>query len=113
MRELLLEWLAGAGYRVQAAAHVAQYGGPAALVIVSMYMPKNGGAQLVREVQAAHPGTPLIAVSGQVRAGLSTNGGTAQMPGVHKVIAKPLAREDLLDAVRTMIGAPASHRATN
>ena len=50
-------------------------------------MPKQAGAQL-REVQAAHPGAPLIAISGQFRAGLSTAGATAQTLGVQRVIAK-------------------------
>ncbi len=57
-------------------------------------MPKHAGAQLVRETQAAHPGTPLIAISGQFRSGLSTNGATAQSLGVQQVIAKPLTRAD-------------------
>jgi CheY-like chemotaxis protein len=107
MRALLKEWLSGAGYRVRAAApRDAQAGGAADLVIVSVYMPKQAGAQLVREVQAAHPGTPLIAISGQFRSGLSAVGATAHTLGVQQVIAKPLSRCDLLEAVRGMIGAP-------
>jgi len=39
------------------------------LVIVSGYMPKDAGAQSIRDIQAAHPGTPLIAISGQFRSG--------------------------------------------
>jgi DNA-binding response OmpR family regulator len=75
-------------------------------VIVSVYMPKHSGPQLVREIQAAHPGTPLIAISGQFRAGLSTVGATAQTLGVQQVIAKPFTCTDLLAAVRAIIGAP-------
>jgi hypothetical protein len=75
------------------------------LVIVSIYMPKQSGAQ-VREIQAAHPGTPLIAISAQFRSGLSAVGATAHTLGVERVIAKPLSRGDLLEAVRGMIGAP-------
>lgn len=111
MRELLREWLREAGYRVRSAARVIADAEPAALVIVSMYMPKHAGARLVCEVHAAHPATPVIAVSGQFRAGISANGATAHMLGVQQVIAKPLAREELLDAVRAMIGAPATPRA--
>ncbi len=111
MRELLQEWLREAGYRVRSATSVVPDAEPAALVIVSMYMPKHAGARLVCEMRAAHPGTPVIAVSGQFRAGISASGATAQMLGVQQVIAKPLAREELLDAVRAIIGAPAAPHA--
>jgi DNA-binding NarL/FixJ family response regulator len=75
------------------------------LVIVSVYMPKKAGVQL-REIRAAHPDTPLIAISGQFRSGLSAAGMTAHMLGVRQVLAKPLDRCDLLDAVRSAIGGP-------
>jgi DNA-binding response OmpR family regulator len=107
MRALLQEWLNEAGYRVRAAARdrLRDLGG-ARLVIVSVYMPRDSGPQLVREIQAAHPGTPLIAISGQFRAGLSTVGATAQTFGVQQVIAKPFTRSDLVAAVSAIIGAP-------
>jgi DNA-binding response OmpR family regulator len=104
MRALLKEWLGQAGYRVLE-------GGPREmkghhtgdLVIVSVYMPKQADLQL-REIRAAHPRTPLIAISGQFRSGLSCKGMTAHMLGVQQVLAKPLERRDLLEAVRTVIG---------
>ena len=107
MRALLNEWLSEAGYRVrEAAPHGVQRAGTEDLVIASVYMPKQGGAQLLREIRAAHPGIPLIAISGQFRSGLSAAGTTAQMPGVQRVLAKPVTRGDLLEAVRAIIGAP-------
>jgi DNA-binding response OmpR family regulator len=107
MRALLQEWLGEAGYRVRAAAEPAERSAEDAdLVIVSVYMPKQAGMQRVRDVRAAHPQTPLIATSSQFRSGLSTAGATAQLLGVDQVIAKPLARENLLDAVRDIIGPP-------
>ncbi len=105
MRALLKEWLSEAGYRIHAAtAGRMQHEGTADLVIASIYMPKQAGVQLVREIQAAHPGAPLIAISGQFRSGLSAVGATADALGVQHVIAKPLTRGDLLEAVRAMIG---------
>ena len=112
MRALLEEWLSQAGYLVHAAAsHEPHSGGPAGgrpadLVIVSVYMPKDVGAQLVRKIQAIHPGTPVIAISGQFFAGLTANGAIAQSLGVQQAIAKPLNRLDLLAAVRALIGSP-------
>jgi CheY-like chemotaxis protein len=105
MRTLLEEWLAEAGYRVLAAASSeVECPRTVDLVIASVYMPKHTGALLVRKIQAAHPGTPLIALSGQFRSGLSSAGAAADALGVQQVIAKPLTRETLLEAVRAMIG---------
>jgi DNA-binding response OmpR family regulator len=102
MRGLLKEWLRSAGYRVGAAALC----GPpwlADLVIVSIGMPKHLGSRVTEEIRAAHPKTPIIAISAQFRADLSTAGTTAQSLGVAQVIAKPLTRDTLLAAVRAII----------
>jgi DNA-binding response OmpR family regulator len=107
MRALLQEWLRSAGYLVQVAApHGNEPGGKLDLAIVSIYMPKHAGAHLLQEVRAAHPRTPLIALSGQFRCDLSSVGTTAQSLGVARVIAKPLTRDALLGAVHAMIGPP-------
>jgi DNA-binding response OmpR family regulator len=104
MRALLEEWLRNAGYRVHG---VASHSAPvdnADLVIVSIYMPKHAGARLVDDIRAAYPRTPVVAISGQFRSGLSTAGATAQTLGVAQVIAKPLTRDALLATVRAIIG---------
>jgi CheY-like chemotaxis protein len=103
MCALLEEWLRAAGYRVHAGT---PSGGAADLVIVSLYMPKHSGAQRVQEIQAAHPDAPMIAISGQFNSGVPAAGSTAQALGVQQVIAKPLTRADLLEAVHTVIGPP-------
>jgi len=106
-RNLLREWLGEAGYRVHSGAlREAKCACPADLVIASIYMPKQSGSRWVRDIQAAHPGIPLIAISGQFRSGLRAAGETAQSLGVQQVMAKPLVRVDLLSAVRDMIGTP-------
>jgi DNA-binding NtrC family response regulator len=107
-RALLREWLSDAGYDVRDDAHCdVRYKGPAHLVIISVYNPKSAGGRCVRDIQDAHPGVPLIGISGQFRQGLSTGGATAETLGVQRVIAKPLQRDELLQAVCAMIGAPA------
>jgi DNA-binding response OmpR family regulator len=105
MRGLLEEWLTGAGYRVRrATVHGQPIRWEADLVIASIYMPKHAGTRLVEEIRAAHPRTPLIAISAQFRAGLSTAGTIAQSLGVAQVMAKPLTRAALLGAVSAIIG---------
>ena len=105
MRGLLVEWLSAEGYRVRAAAP-GQAGtpDPADLVIVDVYMPRHEGAAKLRAVKAAHPQTPLIAISGQFRPGLAGPCTAAETLGVRQVIAKPFSQTDLLAAVHGVIG---------
>jgi DNA-binding NtrC family response regulator len=106
-RTLVREWLSEAGYRVRVGTPTDPTRDRSAnLVIASVYMPKDAGVQSIRDIQAAHPATPLIAISGQFRFGLPAGGATAQSLGVQQVIAKPLFKRDLLDAVRGIIGMP-------
>lgn len=106
-RALLREWLGQAGYGVRSGAPCEAACAPRAdLVIVNVYMPKQAGARWVKSIQAMHPGTPIIAISGQFRSGLCAEGAAALALGVQQVIAKPLLRADLLEAVRGMIGVP-------
>jgi CheY-like chemotaxis protein len=105
MQGLLLEWLSAEGYSVRAdAPGHAQASDKADLVIVDVYMPRHEGANALRAVKAAHPQTPLIAISGQFRPGLVGPCAAADALGVRQVIAKPFSRHDLLAAVRSMIG---------
>jgi DNA-binding NtrC family response regulator len=104
-RSLLQDWLAEAGYRVRCGSpHQARRDAPCKLVIVSVFMPKQAGAELIQTIQAAHPDTPVIAISGQFRSGLAAHGATAQVLGVRSVVAKPLCRRDLLGSVRGILG---------
>jgi DNA-binding NtrC family response regulator len=103
-RTLLEEWLREAGYGVRVGNRCnPETDAPCDLVILSVYMPKQGGAECVRSIQEAHPGTPVIAISGQFRPGLSAAGATAQKLSVRQVVAKPLVRQDLLESVRGII----------
>jgi DNA-binding response OmpR family regulator len=100
-RGLLAEWLESAGYQVRIGNRCSpERDAPCDLVIVSIYRPKQVGTQCTHEIQSAHRGTPLIAISGQFRPGLEAAGTTAQMLNVQQVVAKPLVRKDLLESVR-------------
>ncbi len=105
-RALLREWLSEAGYQARfGTPHDPSRDRPADLVIVNVYMPKEAGARWVRDLQAAHPRTPFIAISGQFRAGLCSGGATATALGVQHALAKPLNRTALLEAVRGIMAA--------
>jgi DNA-binding response OmpR family regulator len=106
-RALLQEWLSQARYRVHVGrSHDPPLNRPADLVIANVYMPKHAGARWARDIYAAHPNSPIIAISAQFRSGLCTAGETAHSLGVQQVVAKPLVRAHLLEAVRGIIGAP-------
>ncbi len=108
MRGLLTEWLTAAGYAVFGQApRAAAPGNGADLVIVDLYMPRQAGPDIVRSVQQAHPGVPVIAISAQFRAGLDGSWWAARALGVRQLIAKPFTRSDVLRAVQAAIG-PAS-----
>src|SRR4051812_21489959 len=104
MRGLLGEWLSAEGYAVREQLLHEPAAGDADLVIVDLYMPRQTGAEVVRAVEQAHPGTPVIAISAQFRPGLAGSWWASRALGARKLIAKPFTREDLLGAVRAVIG---------
>jgi len=104
MRGLLAEWLRDAGYRVTEPGGL---GGGADLVIVDLYLPRHTGIEKVCAAKEAHPGAAVIAMSGQFRAGLAGACAAAQALGAQRVVAKPFTRDELLGAVRAVIGSAA------
>ena len=105
MRGLLHEWLTAAGHAVRKRGlHEPPAGDRTDLVIVNLHMPRQSGVEVVRAVQQAHPGAPVIAISAQFRQGLADSWCAARALGVRRLIAKPFTREDLLAAVRALIG---------
>ncbi|TMH32656.1 MAG: response regulator [Betaproteobacteria bacterium] len=105
MRSLLAEWLTAEGYRVKVASNESSQSTPAVdLLIIDVYMPRHVGVERLRRIQRAYPGVPIIAISGQFRAGVECEGLAARSLGVHGVIAKPFGRRAFLEAVRSVIG---------
>jgi DNA-binding response OmpR family regulator len=103
LRGLFTEWLERDGYELLAGTTCTST--PHAqpdLVVASVYMPKQAGTRLINEIRVQYPGVPVIAISAQFRADLSSAGATAHSLGVDQVIAKPLTRDVLLDAVKSL-----------
>jgi DNA-binding response OmpR family regulator len=102
-RSLMQEWLREAGYQPRVGTSCnAVRDAPADLVVASVYNPKQRGAECIGTLRAAHPGKPMIAISGQFRPGVSAEGAAALALGVQQVVAKPLVRDELLRAVRAI-----------
>lgn len=106
MYELLCEWLGGAGHVVGGSARTHhQQTPPADLVIVSVHGAKREIDLMMHCVRSVHPGAPIVALSSQARLGLSSNGALARELGVARVMAKPLARRELVAAVDDILAA--------
>jgi DNA-binding response OmpR family regulator len=104
---LLKEYLSEAGYRIcSGGSSDTAAGAKADLVVIDVYMPRGTGVEKLQSVRAAHPGTPLIAISGQFCSGLAQCRATADALGVKRIVAKPFSRDELLEAVRDVIGFP-------
>ena len=110
MRELMVDWLEGAGYAVRKAADCtaacAELERLPALVVSDMWMPGPCGAEAIRWMRERNPGLRLIAVSGHFGSGQGTTEEAACEAGAARAIAKPVKRAELLAAVAELIGPP-------
>jgi len=113
LRDLVADWLEGAGYRVQKAENCSCAVGAAmtrqapALIVTDMFMPGACGAEAIAELKQAHPGIALIAVSGHFSSGQGLSAQAAISAGADRAFAKPVKRADLLRAVAELLGPPA------
>jgi DNA-binding response OmpR family regulator len=106
MRGLLKEWLTAAGYAVSVRTlREPPAGDSADLVIVDLYLPRQSGCETVRAVKQAYPGAEVIAISARFSPRLAGSWRAAQALGAQGLIAKPFTRDDLLGAVRAVVGA--------
>ena len=110
MRDLITDWLEGAGYHVLkandcSAACTALERHPA-LVVSDMWMPGPCGAEAIRWMREKHPALQLIAVSGHFGSGQGTTPQDAVSAGAARALAKPVKRTELLSAVAELIGPP-------
>ena len=111
MRTLICEWLMAEGYRVRGLAAVDGRGSSSGnadvdLVIVNVLNLRSHGAQTLREAQAAYPRSALIGMSTQLGRSLPGDSALARSLGVRRLVAKPLARDEMLAGVIATIGLP-------
>ena len=108
IRELLVEWLSAAGYRVRPAetgsdALQMLRGKSAGLLITDMDMPGRDGAQTLDEARRLQPGLAVIAISGGARKSKRDWVAIAHELGASSTLAKPFERADLLAAVAKIL----------
>lgn len=110
LRDLVTDWLEGAGYRVRRAssccAAIEELGRePPALIVSDMFMPGPCGAEAIAQLKRKHPQVALIAVSGHFNSGQGLSAEAALAAGADRALAKPVKRADLLRAVTELLGA--------
>jgi len=101
---LLEEWLEGCAVEADQDRSAAPNGARFDLLIVDVPHPKRGGAELLQRLAARHPGTPIIALSSTFFSGVESTGAVARTLGAACVLPKPVGRESLLAAARSLLG---------
>jgi len=109
LRDLVAEWLDLAGYRVRVAVDgeaglAAVRDRRPAIVVTDIHMPGVGGAAVIAELRRAHPGLPVIAISGRFQCGRDLTPEGAVALGAARALAKPFSRGEMLGAVAALVG---------
>jgi DNA-binding response OmpR family regulator len=110
VRESILLVLSASGFSVVGARNGWEgtrllQGNPATLVITDILMPEKEGIEIIREIRAQAPETPIIAISG-AGGGAADYLRMARAFGANAVLAKPFEPADLLTLVQKLTGAP-------
>jgi CheY-like chemotaxis protein len=76
---------------------------PVDLIITDLLMPEKEGIETIIELRQDFPDVKIIAISGGGRIGTKNYLKMAKIFGVQRTFTKPVAREQLLDAIRELI----------
>ena len=78
---------------------------PADVVITDIFMPGMDGIQTLREIRKRFPATKVIAISGGDSSGLLDLRHDAELLGAMKSLQKPFNARDIVELVRSVLGA--------
>ena len=109
IREMLIEMVALDGYEAKGAENgeVAQKlleHTTFDLIITDLIMPKKEGFETIREIKAKYVTIPIIAMSGGGQLSPDSYLPTAKSFGADYVFQKPIRRQQLIEAIKTLIG---------
>jgi DNA-binding response OmpR family regulator len=74
------------------------------LVITDLIMPEKEGFETIRDIRAKYESMPIIAMSGGGRLSPDIYLPTAKSFGADYVFQKPVKRQQLLEAIKNLIG---------
>jgi CheY-like chemotaxis protein len=108
---VLAAWLGARAYRVRFLALAAALAAApdTALVVCELAEPKHGGGHALRQLAAAHPDAPLIALSARFVAGARRDT-LARQVGAQAAVAKPCSRYDFETALDAALAMPRTAR---
>jgi DNA-binding response OmpR family regulator len=76
---------------------------PVDLIITDIIMPEKEGLETIIELRRDFPDVKIIAMSGGGRIGTKDYLHLAKIFGVQRTFTKPVAREQLLDAIKALL----------
>lgn len=79
---------------------------PFDLVVTDLIMPDKEGIQLIRELRKENAQVRIIAMSAGGRGGASDYLKWARLMGAKQCLTKPIKRQELLDAVASVLAMP-------
>jgi len=107
LREVTLEFLRAAGYRVLEAGDPAEalrvaggHAGPIHLLLTDVIMPGCNGRELAAKLQPLHPETRVLYMSGYAGSALIHQG--ALKEGI-TLLSKPFSRNELMEKIRELL----------
>ncbi len=74
------------------------------LIITDIVMPEKEGLETIMELRKGYPDVKIIAISGGGRVDPESYLTMAEKMGASRTLTKPFEREELLEAVRELLG---------
>ena len=109
LRTMLSVVLRRAGYEVQVAIDGIEASNfyrshPTDLIITDLMMPEKEGLEIIRELRKDYPLAKIIAMSGGGRTGTMNCLEVARAFGAQQVLEKPFPHQEMLEAIRRVLG---------
>jgi CheY-like chemotaxis protein len=109
LRTMLSVVLRRAGYEVRVAIDGIEASNfyrshPTDLIITDLIMPEKEGLVMIRELRRDYPQAKIIAMSGGGRTGTMNCLEVARAFGAQQVLEKPFPHQEILEAIRGVLG---------
>ncbi|HXI93224.1 MAG TPA: response regulator [Blastocatellia bacterium] len=109
LRTMLSVVLRRAGYEVRVAIDGIEASNfyrshPTDLIITDLIMPEKEGLEMIRELRKDYPQVKIIAMSGGGRTGTMNCLEVARAFGAQQVLEKPFTHQEMLEAIRRVLG---------
>lgn len=109
LHNMFAQFLAQAGYEVVEAANgrismERMEEKPANLIIANMILPEMDRVEIIMSIRQRFPGAKVITIADTLLSPAEDLLRIARMLGAHRILVKPLLPEELLRAIRELVG---------